>query len=461
MTKPDSGGNDACEGGFQAFRVPGFARYWFGSAFAILGQQMVAVAIGWELYELTGSATVLGLVGFAQVLPVLLLALWSGSLADKFDRRVIVLIAQALMIASTSSLGAISAGLVDVQDHMIGRSLNLAVERLIGWLGENGTRVEDPRVSTYLMLLSCMGLAKVLNNPSRVAILPRIVPGEVLTNAITWNSSAMHLAATFGPALGALIVSLAGDSRARYATVYWTDACCALTMFCCFLSLPRGIGKPLRKVVTADKANSNHWLDGLRHVLNDRVILAAISLDMFAVFFGGCTALLPIFARDILGVGVIGYSWLRAAPPIGAFAMGLFLAYRPPRHGIGRLLIVSVIAFGAATLGFGLSRNYAISLLMLGLLGAFDNVSVVIRHNLVQIRTPDSLRGRVAAVNGLFIGSSNELGALESGLTAALWGPVGSVLVGGTATILVVLAISRLCPELPQLATLDQAIEAG
>ncbi|MBI1324101.1 MFS transporter [bacterium] len=461
MSHTDSAGKDIGNGGFQAFRVPCFARYWFGSAFAILGQQMVAVAIGWELYELTGSATVLGLVGFAQVLPVLLLALWSGSLADTFDRRVIVLIAQALMIVSTSTLGAISAGFVNLPDHSLFRSLNLGVESLIGLLGETGTRVEDPRVSAYLILLSCMGLAKVLNNPSRVAILPRLVPGDVLTNAITWNSSAMHLAATFGPALGALIVSLAGDSKARYAAVYWTDACCALTMFCCFLSLPRGIGQPLRKKADAGQSESNHCLDGLRHVLNDKVILAAISLDMFAVFFGGCTALLPMFARDILGVGVIGYSWLRAAPPIGAFAMGLFLAYRPPRNGIGRMLILSVIAFGAATLGFGLSRNYALSLLMLGLLGAFDNVSVVIRHNLVQIRTPDALRGRVAAVNGLFIGSSNELGALESGLTAALWGPVGSVLVGGTATILVVLTIARLWPDLPRLATLDQAIEAG
>jgi len=345
MTHP----NSAMNGGFRAFQVPGFSRYWFGSAFAILGQQMIAVAIGWELYELTGSATVLGLVGFAQVLPVLVLALWSGSLADTFDRRVIVLIAQGLMASSACSLGAFSAGLVSLPDHSVLRNSNLAVERLIASLGETGTRVEDPRVSTYLFLLSFMGLAKVLNNPSRVAILPRLVPGESLTNAITWNSSAMHLAATLGPALGAAIVSLAGATRFRYSAVYWADACCALTMFCCFLSLPRGIGKPLKSPVESAGHDSGHWLDGLRHVVRDRVILGAISLDMFAVFFGGCTALLPMFARDILDVGVIGYSWLRAAPPIGAFAMGLFLAYHPPRNDIGRLLILSVIAFGAAS----------------------------------------------------------------------------------------------------------------
>ncbi len=458
MTPSTPTGNSPKSVGFRAFRTPGFALFWFGSVAAILGQQMVAVAIGWELYELTRSATVLGLVGFAQVLPVLVLALWSGSLADRFDRRRIILFAQGLMASSAFALGAFSAGLVEIPDHSVIRTLNHGVERLVALLGERGSSVDDPRVSVYLMLLGCMGLAKVLNNPSRVAILPRLVPGDALTNAITWNSSAMHLAATFGPALGALIVSLSGDSKARYAAVYWTDACCALTMFGCFFSLPRDIGKPLRNTA---ESNMNHWLDGLRHVLRDRVILAAISLDMFAVFFGGCTALLPMFARDILGVGVIGYSWLRAAPPVGALAMGLFLAYRPPRHAIGRTLILSVIAFGLATLGFGLSRHFALSLLMLALLGAFDNISVVIRHNLVQIRTPDSLRGRVSAVNGLFIGSSNELGALESGVTAALWGPVGSVLVGGTATIIVVLAIARVWPQLPRLATLDQPLDDG
>jgi len=460
MTSTPPAGHTPREG-FEAFRVAGFGRYWFGSVAAILGQQMVSVAIGWELYERTRSATVLGLVGFAQVLPVLVLALWSGSLADRFDRRRIILCAQTIMAASAFVLGACSAGLIELPDHSIFRTLNRGVELLVSWLGESGTRVNDPRVSIYLLLLACMGFAKVLNNPSRVALLPRLVPGEALTNAITWNSSAMHLAATLGPALGALFVSLAGDSAARYAVVYWIDAGCALTMFACFVSLPRGIGKPVRKLAVPGGQQAGHWLDGLRHVVCDRVIIAAISLDMFAVFFGGCTALLPMFARDILGVGVLGYSWLRAAPSIGALAMGLFLAYRPPRNAVGRTLIGSVIAFGLATLGFGLSRNFALSLLMLALLGAFDNVSVVIRHNLVQIRTPDSLRGRVAAVNGLFIGSSNELGALESGVTAALWGPVASVLVGGTATILVVLAIARIWPQLPRLATLDQAVEAG
>jgi MFS family permease len=341
--------------------------------------------------------------------------------------------------------------------------MNHAIAWLVAELGETGAKIDDPRVSVYLLLLCCTGMAKVLNNPSRIAILPRLVPGDVLTNAITWNSSAMHIAATMGPALGALIVSAGGDSPSRYAAVYWTDACCALTMFSCFLTLPRGIGRPLRRQ-TGDgntPAAAAGWLMGLRHVVQDRVILAAISLDLFAVFFGGCTALLPIFARDILQVDVIGYSWLRAAPSIGALSMGLFLAYRPPRENVGRMLICSVIAFGFATLGFGISRNFTISIVMLGLLGAFDNVSVVIRHNLVQIRTPDAFRGRVAAVNGLFIGSSNELGALESGVTAALWGPVGSVLFGGTATILVVLAIARIWPELTRLATLDHSVEGG
>jgi MFS family permease len=461
MSLPNPERSPESRDGFRAFRAAGFARFWGGSVASSLGQQMVAVAMGWELYEITGSATVLGLVGFAQVLPVLMLALVSGSLADKFDRRLIILIAQSLMATSATTLGLISSGAVQVPRTAIFMGMNRSIAALSAFLGESGARIDEPRVAAYLSLLSCFGIAKVLNNPSRAALLPRLVPGESLTNAITWNSSAMHLASTFGPATGAAIVSAASHTPYRYAAVYWADACCALTMFCCILSLPHGIGKPRRSADPQAPAVRSSWLDGLRHVLKDKVILAAISLDMFAVFFGGCTALLPIFAKDILGASVNGYAWLRAAPSIGAFSMGLMLAYRPPSRHVGRTLMMSVVAFGLATLGFGLSRNYVLSLLMLGLLGAFDNVSVVIRQNLVQLRTPDSLRGRVSAVNGLFIGSSNELGALESGMTAAMWGPVGSVLVGGTATILVVVAISRIWPQLARLATLDQPAEAG
>lgn len=443
------------QGGFRAFAVPGFRRYWFGSVMSILGQQMLSVAIGWELYEITGSATVLGFVGLAHAIPIVGLALWSGSLADRYNRRRIVLAAQSLMFCCALLLSLVSSRLIVIPDQSLVRSANAMIATTARFLGEGEVNCSDTRLPVYFLLLFGVGVSRVLNNPSRSAIVPRLVPGEALTNAITWNSSAMHIAATFGPALGAALVSLADPSPWEFAIVYAADACCALAMFLSFLSLPNEVGEPVRKMPVADSLPRPGWLEGARHVVADHVLIGSISLDMFAVLFGGCTALLPMFAKDILQTDVVGYSWLRASPSIGAFLMGLFLAYRPPRRKVGQVLMLSVILFGLATLGFALSKNYLISLLMLGLIGAFDNISVVIRNSLVQIRTPDELRGRVSAVNGVFIGTSNELGALESGLTAAMWGPVASVLVGGVATILVVVAISRIWPKLLNLESLE------
>lgn len=449
--------------GFKAFRVPGFQRFWLGSVFSILGQQILSVAIGWELYDMTRSATVLGLVGLAQAIPIVGLALWSGSLADRHDRRQMVLIAQLLMASAAAMMTLVSSGMIPVPDLLPIRIGLKGISGLASLLGESSAAFDDRRLPVYFLLLVQIGVSRVLNNPSRVAIVPRLVPGDVLTNAITWNTSAMHLASTLGPALGAVLVSLASPSRFQYAVAYGTDAACALVMFAAFWGLPKAVGEPMRTAATHDLAGKKrlNWLDGARHVVRERVLIASITLDMLAVLFGGCTALLPIFARDILKTDVVGYSWLRAAPSIGAVLMGLFLAYRPPRQKVGLTLMASVVAFGLATIGFGLSRNYLLSLAMLALIGAFDNISVVIRNTLVQLRTPDELRGRVSAVNGVFIGTSNELGALESGFTAAMWGPVPSVLVGGSATILIVILISRIWPELARLATLERDAKAG
>ena len=444
--------------GFKAFRVPGFARYWIGSVASILGQQILSVAMGWELYEITRSATVLGLVGLAQVIPILGLALWSGALADRYNRRNLVLIAQAMMAISAALMALVSSQVIKVPDWVILQFGNRSIMALANFLGESEADFHDPRLPLYFGLLFFIGVSRVLNNPSRVAIVPRLVPGDALTNAVTWNSSAMHIAATVGPAIGAVLVSLCTPSAHQYAVAYLVDMNCALIMFFAFWGLPKSVGVPLARQVPkgAEKGPHSSWLDGLRHVFRERVLIASISLDMLAVLFGGCTALLPIFAREILHTDVVGYSFMRAAPSIGALAMGFFLAYRPPRNHVGWTLMVSVVAFGLATLGFGLSKNYALSLLMLGLLGAFDNISVVIRNTLVQIRTPDELRGRVSAVNGVFIGTSNELGAFESGLTAAMWGPVPSVVFGGFATIFVVMVVGRIWPELVRLATLER-----
>ena len=447
--------------GFKAFRVKGFGRYWFGSVASILGQQMLSVAIGWELYEVTRSATALGLVGLAQAIPIVGLALWSGSLADRYNRRNLVLIAQAMMATSAAAMALVSSRILVVPDVFPVRFANRIISAIAVGLGESNSSFEDPRLPVFFLLLFTIGISRVLNNPSRVAIVPRLVPGDALTNAVTWNSSAMHIAATIGPAVGALLVSLASPSNFQYATAYTADFIGALVMFVAFWGLPKEVGEPMRKPPSQTGTERLNWLDGARHVFRERVLIASITLDMLAVLFGGCTALLPIFAREILHTDVVGYSWLRAAPSIGAFSMGFFLAYRPPRNHVGLTLMFSVVAFGLATLGFGLSKNYALSLFMLGLLGAFDNISVVIRNTLVQMRTPDELRGRVSAVNGVFIGTSNELGALESGFTAAMWGPVPSVVFGGFATIFVVILISRIWPELTRLETLERSPGSG
>jgi len=447
--------------GFKAFRVKGFGRYWFGSVASILGQQMLSVAIGWELYEVTRSATALGLVGLAQAIPILGLALWSGSLADRYNRRNLVLIAQAMMATSAAAMALVSSRILVVPNILAVRFANRIISAIAVGLGESSSSFDDPRLPVFFLLLFTIGISRVLNNPSRVAIVPRLVPGDALTNAVTWNSSAMHIAATIGPAVGALLVSLASPSNFQYATAYTADFIGALVMFIAFWGLPKEVGEPMRKAPSPTGTERLNWLDGARHVFRERVLIASITLDMLAVLFGGCTALLPIFAREILHTDVVGYSWLRAAPSIGAFSMGFFLAYRPPRNHVGLTLMFSVVAFGLATLGFGLSKNYALSIFMLGLLGAFDNISVVIRNTLVQMRTPDELRGRVSAVNGVFIGTSNELGALESGFTAAMWGPVPSVVFGGFATIFVVIIISRIWPELTRLETLERSPGSG
>jgi MFS family permease len=462
LNRPATETDKPSANGFQAFQVPGFGLFWLGSVFSILGQQILSVAIGWELYDLTHSATVLGLVGAVQALPIVGLALWSGSLADRYNRRTLVLLAQMLMATAAGTMALVSSKLVPVTDQPVIHLANRLIAGTAHALGETTATFTDPHLPLYFFLLFLVGTARVLNNPSRVAIVPRLVPGEVLTNAITWNTSAMHIAATLGPALGAVLVSLTAPSRFEYALAYAADAVCALIMFFAFLSLPAAIGEPLKPAQTQnDGPKRRNWLDGARHVFRERVLIASITLDMLAVLFGGCTALLPIFAREILKTDVVGYSWLRAAPSIGAVAMGFFLAYRPPRRRVGLALMASVVAFGLATIGFGLSRNYTLSIVMLALIGAFDNISVVIRNTLVQLRTPDDLRGRVSAVNGVFIGTSNELGALESGLTAAMWGPVASVVAGGFCTIIVVIAIGRIWPELTRLATLERQTPAG
>jgi MFS family permease len=289
-------------------------------------------------------------------------------------------------------------------------------------------------------------VARAFSAPSRASLVPLLVPGELLSNAVAWNTSGWQLASVAGPALGGLLLAAAGHA----ALVYFLAAFCA--MGCAGLV---GSIRPHAVVRHGETVSLASLLAGVRFVWHTRLILAALTLDMFAVLLGGATALLPVFARDILHVGPGWFGWLRAAPALGAIVMAFVLAHRRPLRRAGRALLWSVAGFGAAMIVFGLSRDPVLSLVVLALAGALDNVSVVVRHTLVQKVTPDVMRGRVSAVNLIFISSSNELGAFESGITAHWFGPLLSVVGGGIGTILVVLIAATAWPEVRRLGRLQ------
>ncbi len=375
---------------------------------------MVGVAVGWELYERTNSAFALGFVGLVQVLPVILLSLPAGHAADRYDRRRLVVGSQLLLALCSLGLALISFA-------------------------------QGPLALVYACLFG-IGVARAFSSPASSTLLPQTVPPQHYANAATWGSSTWQLAAVMGPTLGGFLIAVSLSA----ALVYLCDVVACL-LFVLALSMVRG-----RQVARSTEAlNLRSLLAGVHFLRQNKILLAAITLDLFAVLLGSATMLLPVFARDILQVGPTGLGWLRAAPSIGALAMAIILAYLPPIKRAGRVLLWAVAGFGVATVVFGLSRSFALSFLMLGLLGAFDNVSVVIRHTLLLVLTPDELRGRISAVNSVFIGASNELGGFESGVAAALLGPITAVAAGGIGTILVVLVVALVWPEMRRLGRLE------
>jgi MFS family permease len=291
-------------------------------------------------------------------------------------------------------------------------------------------------------------VARAVSMPANSAFMPQLVPADVFSNAVTWSSMRFQLASTVGPAVGGLVLAASGHP----AVVYILDALMTLTFVVCLLLVH--IRSVERKRSATDLRT---LLAGVRFVWNTKLILAAITLDMFAVLLGGAVTLLPIYAKDILHVGPSGLGWLRAAPAVGALLMGAVMAHRPPLERAGSTLLYAVFGFGVATVVFGFSHSFILAMAMLFLTGAFDNISVVIRHTLVQTATPDALRGRVSSVNGLFISCSNELGGFESGLAAQLFGPVVSVVGGGIGTLLVVGGVAALWPQLRRLGPLQEA----
>ncbi len=385
---------------------------------------MLQVALGWELYERTHSALALGLVGLATALPVVILALPAGHLADRMDRKKILIWAQVEFILAGLALAALSY-----------------------WRG--------PVALVYAVLLT-RGAAQAYNNPARQALLPRLVPTEIFGNAVTWASSAFQIAAVVGPGLGGITIALEGGATGTYiiSTVLTVIYLIALTQIRASGGVsPEAEGRPREKMTLESLAA------GMRFVRDTKVILAAITLDLFAVLLGGATALLPIFAKDILHVGPDGLGWLRAAPSVGALMTALTIAHRPTMRRTGPTLLFAVAGFGAATVVFGLSRSFWLSLVMLFVLGALDGISMIIRSTLVQLRTPDEMRGRVSAVNSVFIDMSNELGGFESGALAALVGPVTAVVVGGVGTLVVVASVAAAWPELRRLGPIVESPE--
>jgi MFS family permease len=384
---------------------------------ASLAQQSLGVAVGWDIYERTASPMALGWVGLVQFIPVLAFFLPAGQLADRHDRRRIVAVSLCIWMVAA------------------------AVLLFTAWRA-------GPVLWIYTAI-AAVGMSTVLNRAGRDALLSQLVPPEHLAQAVMWNSTVFQTASVAGPALAGLLIALGGSAIAVYA----------FNLVGMIIAI--GMALTIRHHPLTHGKRPSTWGDvfgGLVHVWKTKVILGLITVDLFAVLLGGATALLPVFAKDILHVGPTGLGWLSAGPAIGAVLMAVAVARgwrRKPAHA-GRTFLWAVGVFGAATIVFGLSRWYWLSLAMLIVLGAADNVGAVIRQTAVQLYTPDELRGRVAAVNRVFISSSNELGAVESGLLASLTNPVFAVVAGGIATLVIAASAARVFPDLKKLETVGR-----
>jgi len=400
---------------YAVLRNRDFLLYAVGRFIASLGQQMLTVAIGWELYERTGSALALGFTGLTQFLPMLVMTLPAGHLADSRNRKGIIIVTQAVMAAA---------------------ALGLAV---ISW--------RQAPVSLVYGCLLLSGVARTFLWSASASFLPLLVSREEFPRALNWSSSTFQFSAVTGPALGGLLIGWRGSAL----SVYLFNAVAAL-LCVALMAMVRTQQKPAAKEPTSLKT----LMGGFHFVFNHRIILGMITLDLFAVLFGGADMLLPIYAKDILRVGPRGLGLLRAALPVGSLVCALILAHGPLLAKAGRGLVIAVGVFGLATIGFGFSRWFWLSLFMLFVCGMADTISIVVRHTSVQLLTPDEMRGRVSSVNNLFIGTSNELGGFESGAVSYLFGPVFSVVFGGLATIVVVAVVCWLFPEIPRYGKLVQ-----
>ncbi|MDB5765404.1 MAG: putative transrane protein [Collimonas fungivorans] len=383
-----------------------FTLFWGARVASTIANQMQIVAVGWQVYQLTHSAFDLGMVGLVQFLPALFLALLVGHVADRYDRRKIARI--CLFIKGLAAAA-------------------LAIGSIYGWLDKQA----------IFAIVFVIGATHAFESPTLQALVPGLVPARLLPRAVAWAASATQTAVIIGPALGGFIYVLGPSAVYTSSSVLFIGASLLVSLIRIESVLPR-----------REPATLSSLLAGIAFIKSRPAILGAISLDLFAVLLGGATALLPIYAHDILATGPLGLGLLRSAPAVGALSTAIFLARRPLSRRVGRSMFIAVAVFGVATIVFALSRSFVLSLATLVVLGASDMISVVVRSSFVQLETPDHMRGRVSAVNSVFIGTSNQLGEFESGVTAAWLGPVPAVLLGGVGTVVVVLLWIRLFPTL-------------
>lgn len=419
----------------RVFRHRAYAHYWVMRQLLSASRQMQAVAIGWQVYDLARetrnvgeAAFVLGLVGLAQFLPVLLLSLVGGQAADRFNRKMILIV---------SNLGRVVASLILV------------------WSVFMPTQAALPTVFAMSVILGAVNaFAPAASN----ALYPTLVPRSELASAIAWNSLGYQVSSVGGPAIGGLLYALGGEIVYGVATVMIVIAIIAIWT-----------AKTPKQEPVRNAKGVAMMIEGLRYVRDNKIVLGAISLDLIVVFFGGATALLPVFARDILNVGAEGLGLLRAAPAFGAAIVALWLAIRPLERRVGPSMLWAIAVYGLATLAFGVSKAFWFSMAMLAITGAADMISVYVRQSLIQFATPDAMRGRVASVSFIFISASNELGEFESGVAARFLGPVGAVILGGAVAVFAGLSwfkffpamarADRFEPEAPILASDPERLE--
>ncbi len=400
---------------FAALRVKEFTFYLNTRFFLTLAVQMQSIIVGLQIYYHTKTVLSLGIIGLAEAVPYIIVSLFSGHVADTFNRKYIIITFTSLLLICTSFLLYFS----------------LETSNVIQLFG----------TTPIFIVIVWFGIIRGFLAAAFPAFMSQVVPRELYANAATWNSTTWHTASVIGPAIAGIICVVSIPAAYEINLVF---------IFISVVSFFFIQSKPLPKMDEKEPLSKSLSV-GIKFVFSNQLVLGALSLDLFAVLFGGAVAILPAFNDKILHAGPVEFGFLRAAPAVGAVIMALFLAYNPPAKNAGRNLFLAIGGFGVATILFGLSTNFYLALFFLVLTGAFDNVSVVIRHTILQLSTPDKMRGRVAAVNGIFIGSSNEIGAFESGVAGSMMGLKPSIIFGGIMTLLVVFSAAKIAPKLRKL----------